>query len=247
VTRIILLIMAGLAVAAPTAAQSPAAVSIRPFVMATAQSFAASDTFDASFGKTVLPFFGGGVQVVVNDGFFARSAPSRFRQTGERAFFINGTAFRLGIPLTATITPLEIAGGYRFKFRQQPRVRPYVAAGSVTTAIRKRRRSPRPARTSTTTHSGFLQNGGAEFRVNRCVGMAVDVQYSHVPASSEPAASPSRQEKPTWVGGLRGSSWSWAADRPFRGVIARRANPPAGTLLSEPRGVHLNGAYNRWR
>jgi len=31
--------------------------------MATEQSFTAIDTFDASFGKTAFPFFGGGVQV----------------------------------------------------------------------------------------------------------------------------------------------------------------------------------------
>jgi len=180
VTRIILL-MASLAVAVPAAAQDAPALSIRPFVMATAQSFAASDTFDASFGKTVLPFFGGGVQVVVNDGFFAEIGASRFRQTGERAFFINGTAFRLGIPLTATITPLEIAGGYRFKFRQQPRVRPYVAAGFGNYRYQETSSFAEAGEDVDTTHSGFLLNGGAEFRVNRWVGMAVDVQYSHVP------------------------------------------------------------------
>src|SRR4029077_20952794 len=101
------------------------------------QSFAASDTFDASFGKTVFPFFGAGIQVVVNGGFFAELGVSRFRQTGERAFLSNGTAFKLGIPLTATITPLEVTGGYRFKMRQYPRVRPYVAAGFGTYAYQE--------------------------------------------------------------------------------------------------------------
>ena len=81
-TRIILLV-AGLAVAAPVAAQNPPAVSIRPFVMATGQSFAASDTFDASFGNTVFPFFGAGIQVVVNGGFFVELGVSRFQKTGD--------------------------------------------------------------------------------------------------------------------------------------------------------------------
>jgi hypothetical protein len=118
------MLVAGLAIASPAAAQNPPVVSIRPFVMATAQSFAASDTFDASFGKTVFPFFGAGVQVVVNGGFFVELGVSRFRQTGERAFISNGTPFRLGIPLTATITPLEATAGYRFRLRQSPRVLP---------------------------------------------------------------------------------------------------------------------------
>jgi len=180
VTRVIVLV-AGLAVATPAAAQTPPAVSIRPFVMATAQSFAASDTFDASFGKTVLPFFGGGIQVVVNGGFFVELGISRFRQTGERAFLSNGTPFRLGIPLTATVTPLELTGGYRFKLREYPRVRPYVAAGFGTYAYQETSSFAEAGEDVDTTHSGFVMNGGAEFRVHRWVGLAVDVQYSHVP------------------------------------------------------------------
>ena len=90
---------------APVAAQDPPALSIRPFVMATEQSFAAVDTFNAVFGKTYFPFFGGGAQVVIHDRFFAEVSASRFRQTGERAFISGGKPFKLGIPLTATITP----------------------------------------------------------------------------------------------------------------------------------------------
>ena len=179
-TRIILL-MAGLAVAAPAAAQIAPVVSVRPFVVASAQSFAASDTFDASFGKTVLPFFGAGIQVVVNDGFFAELAVSRMRQTGERAYISNGTPFRLGIPLTATLTPVEMTGGYRFKSRQHPGIRPYVAAGFGSYAYQETSSFSDPGEDVDTTHTGFVMNGGAEFRVHRWVGLAVDVQYSHVP------------------------------------------------------------------
>jgi outer membrane protein W len=200
VTRIILL-MAGLAVAAPAAAQSPAVVSIRPFVMATAQSFAASDTFDASFGKTVFPFFGAGIQVVVDDGFFVEIGVSRFRQTGERAFLSGGTPFKLGIPLTATVTPLEITGGYRFRLRQQPRVRPYVAAGFGSYRYQETSSFAEAGEDVDTTHSGFVLNGGAEFRVNRWVGMGVDVQYSHVPGILG-TAGVSQQAGETDLGGV---------------------------------------------
>ena len=101
-----------LCAAASAAAQGTPALSIRPFVMFTEQSFAAVDTFDAVFGKTYAPFFGGGVQVVVSDGFFVELTASRFRQTGERAFLSGGQAFKLGIPLTATITPFEVSARY---------------------------------------------------------------------------------------------------------------------------------------
>ena len=39
----------------------------------TEQSFAAIDTFDATFGKTYAPFVGGGVQVLIHDKFFVEA------------------------------------------------------------------------------------------------------------------------------------------------------------------------------
>ena len=135
----------GVALAAPAAAQRPPQrpppraparplpppppISFRPFVFGAEESFAAIDTFDAVFGHTYAPFFGGGLQVVFYGGFYVELGASRFKQTGQRAFRSGGQSFGLGIPLTATITPLEVTGGYRFRLRQLPRVRPYVAAG----------------------------------------------------------------------------------------------------------------------
>ncbi len=177
----IALLLAGLALAAPAAAQDPPALSIRPFAMATEQSFAASETFDAVFGKTSFPFFGGGVQLVVHDAFFAELAASRFRQTGERAYLSGGRAFKLGIPLTATITSLEITGGYRFRLRQLPRVRPYAAAGIGSYAYTETSSFSEAGEDVDTKHTGYVVNGGAEFRLHPWVGLAVDVQYSHIP------------------------------------------------------------------
>ena len=167
--------------AAPVAAQDPPALSIRPFVMATEQSFAAVDTFDAVFGKTYFPFFGGGAQVVIHDRFFAEIGASRFRQTGERAFISGGKPFKLGIPLTATITPLEITGGYRFHLGSLPRVLPYASAGFGSYAYQETSSFADAGEDVDTRHSGFVVNGGAEFRLHRWIGLAVDVQYSHVP------------------------------------------------------------------
>ena len=178
-TRFLVLI-AGLALAAPAAAQDPPAISIRPFVMATEQSFTAVDTFNATFGKTAFPFFGGGVQVVVKDMVFVEVTASRFRQTGQRAYLSGGKSFQLGIPLTATITPLEVSAGYRFRLRQLPRVRPYVALGYGSYAYTETSDFAQPGEDVDTKHGGYLVNGGAEFRLHRWVGLAVDVQYTRV-------------------------------------------------------------------
>ena len=195
------LLFIGLALAAPAGAQDAPTLSIRPFVMATDQSFAAVDTFDAAFGKTYFPFFGGGVQILVNDHFFAELGASRFRQTGERAYRSGGKVFKLGIPLTATITPFEITGGYRFRLRQLPRVRPYVAAGFGSYSYKETSTFADAGEDVDTRHSGFVLNGGAEFRLHRWVGLAADVQYSHVPGILGTAGL-SQQAGETDLGGV---------------------------------------------
>jgi len=180
VTRIVFLLV-GLTLAAPAAAQDEPSLSIRPFFLVTDQSFAAVDTFDAAFGKTYFPFFGGGGQVVFKGTYFVEITASRFQENGERAYFSGGKAFKLGIPLTATITPIEVTGGYRFRLPTLPRVRPYVAAGFGSYGYQETSSFADAGDNVETRHAGFVVNGGAEFRLHRWIGVAVDVQYTHIP------------------------------------------------------------------
>jgi outer membrane protein W len=172
------LLLWGLVLAAPAAAQDPPALSIRPFVLATEQSFAAKETFKAAFDTDRAPFFGGGVQVLLWDRFVAEVGASRFKRTGQRAFRSGGQMFKLGIPLTATITPLEVTGGYRFPMWEH--ARPYVAAGFGSYAYKETSSFADPAENVDARRSGFVVNGGFEFRLHRWVGLSIDAQYSHV-------------------------------------------------------------------
>jgi outer membrane protein W len=149
-------------------------------VFGTEESFAAINTFDAVFGRTYAPFFGGGLQVVFHDSLYVELGASRFKQTGQRAFRSGGQNFRLGIPLTATITPFEVAGGYRFRLRRLPRVRPYVAAGFGSYAYTETSDFANADENVDVRHSGTVLNGGAEFRLHRWLGLGADVQYTHV-------------------------------------------------------------------
>jgi outer membrane protein W len=175
-----------LALAAPATAQDDApALSIRPFVLGTVESFAAVDTFNAVFGRSYDPFLGGGVQVVVQDHYVVELTASRFQRTGQRAFISGGQSYRLGIPLKATLTPLEVTGGYRF--RLSPRIRPYIAAGVGTYLYKEESDFADPAAQPPARgvdldarHLGYIVNGGAEFRLHRWVGVGADVQYTHV-------------------------------------------------------------------
>lgn len=178
--KITLILLAGLVLATPAAAQDAPALSLRPFFVAAEQSFAATQTFDATFSQHTGPFFGGGLQAVILDHFVVEVGASRFKKDGERAFLSGGKAFSLGIPLTATITPLEITGGYRFLFTGMPSVRPYAAAGWTRYSYKETSDFAFDGDNIDTHHSGVVANGGVEVRLHRWIGAAVDVQYSRV-------------------------------------------------------------------
>jgi hypothetical protein len=76
-------------------------------------SFTAVDSFEAILGTSSGSVFGGGGQVRLPFNLFARLDISRFEKDGERVFVSNGDVFKLGIPTTITITPIEVTGGYR--------------------------------------------------------------------------------------------------------------------------------------
>jgi outer membrane protein W len=183
--KIVTACLLALLVAAPLAAQSDPSsfgdtypTSIRLFVLATDQSFAAKTTMQAAFGKPVEPFFGGGLQVAMDSGVFVEFGISRFKQSGQRAFINNGQTFQLGIPLTATITPLELSAGYRFL--ASARFIPYAAAGVGRYAYREESDFSAAGDNVDTHHIGYLASGGVEVRVHRWIGLAVDVQYTRI-------------------------------------------------------------------
>jgi len=185
--RIVTACLLALLVSAPLAAQSsadpagpdePYAASARLFFLATDQNFAAKTTLNAAFGKSVEPFFGGGIQVVIAQGVFIEFGVSRFKKTGQRAFINNGQTFQLGIPLTATITPLELSGGYRFF--ASSRFIPYAGAGIGRYGYREESDFAAAGDNVDTHHAGYLAVGGVEIRLHRWVGVAVDAQYTHI-------------------------------------------------------------------
>jgi outer membrane protein W len=190
-----------LAAASPVAAQSGSppsttasgpAIAIRPFAMIAEQQFTARNTFDAVFGQSNEPFWGGGVQVVFHDRLFVELGAARFKKTGERTFRFGGQNYRLGIPLTVTETPVEVIAGYRFRSRTYPRIVPYVGAGFGSYGYQETNACPAanpscvlssfvdPSDNVDTRHVGALLVAGVEVRVHRWVRVAVDGQLTHI-------------------------------------------------------------------
>ena len=157
----------------------PPIVAFRPFVFATFQRFAAHDTFQAAFGRSSQPFFGGGLDIALRNGIFIDLTASRFSRNGQRAFVFNGQTYRLGIALTATEIPVELSGGYRFAGWR--RIQPYVGGGVGAYGYMETSPSSAPGENVDTWHAGYLALGGAEVRVHSWVAVAVDVQWTRVP------------------------------------------------------------------
>lgn len=167
--------------AAPASAQPPTQINARTFAMITGQEFFAKQTFNAVFGSSVGPFWGGGIQLVQDDKYYLEFGISRFKRDGQRAFLNGGQVFHLGIPLTATLTPFELTGGYRFRPRKLRRVRPYVGGGVGLYKYRESSDFSVTGEDIDTEHAGAIAEGGVELRLRRWVEIGADVHYTYIP------------------------------------------------------------------
>ena len=165
----------------PGSGNQPPGLSLRPFLLVSGERFAARRTFEAAFGNRHLPLWGGGLELVFRGDIFVDLTASRLQKSGQRAFLTDTAFYRLGIPLSVTMTPLEVAGGYRFRHLAK-RVIPYVGAGVGTYWYQEQSPEPYsdPSENVDARHSGFLILGGADLRLHRWLGVAVDVQYTRV-------------------------------------------------------------------
>jgi len=197
---------------APTrpAAAKRKSLAIRPFAFGSVESFTAVDTFDAVFARSFEPFFGGGVQLIVDDKYVVEASVSRFSQTGQRAFISGGQTFRLGIPLTATLIPIEATAGYRFTPSRRRTYSVYVAGGGGLYLYKESSdfsdptaRAPANGVDVDTQHVGLVVNAGVETRVSRWISLAFDAQYTYVPGILG-AGGVSLQAGESDLGGLAG-------------------------------------------
>lgn len=173
--------------AAPAAAQvsvpppAPPNSALRLFGLVTGQKFAASDTFEAVFGGDVHPFFGGGLQATIKRNWFIEGTISYFKKTGERAFVFEGETSGLGIPLTASVLPLEFTAGYRFVGGPKSRMTPYLGGGIGAYKYKESSEFDQSGDELNVTKAGYQLVGGIEFRMTRRLWSAIDIQYTHVP------------------------------------------------------------------
>ena len=107
-----------------------------------------------------------------------RFAASRFKKTGERAFRFNDETFRLGLPLTVTITPIELSAGYRFGTAR--RIVPYGGVGVGWYRYQETSDVADDEENLDTRATGFLVHGGVDFRAARWFRVGFDAQFTRV-------------------------------------------------------------------
>ena len=152
---------------------------IRGFGQAGGTLFTARDSFEAILDSALGGVYGGGAQVSFGNGLFAQVGIDRFRKTGSRALVSGEQIFRLGIPHTITVTPIQVTVGYRDP--NPRRTVGYAGGGIGSHALKETSPDLVSAEDLSETKIGYHLVGGAEFRMTRWVWLAGEVQWTAVP------------------------------------------------------------------
>lgn len=176
-TRLIAATGVVLLLAGPARAQSD--VTVRGFADVGSTSFSADRSFEAVLGSAGGPTFGGGVEALLPGRVFVNLRASRFRRTGQRVFMLNDQLFNLGIPVTVTVVPIELTGGYRFGYGA-PLV-PYAGAGVGWYRYREKSEFADADENVHDQFTGFHILGGTEVHFGRWIGAAFEAEWATVP------------------------------------------------------------------
>jgi hypothetical protein len=165
--------------------------------------FTASDSFNAILDSSSGGEFGGGALVTLPYNLFARVDVARFRKEGERVFVSNGEVFRLGIPTTITVRPVEFTGGYRREVvfgrgpRRPPqpprpgrpaskpgrgfRLFPFAGGGVGVVNYQETADFAQPGDAVDESFTSYHALGGVDIPIWRWIGVGVEYQHRWVP------------------------------------------------------------------
>jgi opacity protein-like surface antigen len=162
--------------ATPTAAQT--ALSPRGYVTYGSNMFASDETFDAITGESSKTGMGfGGTLLGIWRGVFFDGAVSQQKFDGERVFADGGTIFRLGIPVTIRMRPIDLAGGWRLVFG---RLSPYAGAGVSLISYKETAAFAEPDDDVSESKTGAMFLGGVDVRIVRWLHAGGELRYRSV-------------------------------------------------------------------
>lgn len=157
-------------------------------------SLAATKSFEAILGSASGTVVGGGGEVVFRRGplrgLFARVDISRFEETGERVFVFNGEVFKLGIPETITLTPVEVSAGYRYVIRRASKsggapkpfpIVPFAGLGVGSVSYKETGSFAEAGDDVDERFTSYHAFGGADVRIWKGLSAGVEAVYRWVP------------------------------------------------------------------
>jgi hypothetical protein len=156
-------------------------VQFRLYFMTDVSSIGAPKTFDAVFGTSRVIANGAGGEVLgLWKNTFARVLVSGASLEGSRVVVVNDEPISLGIPLTVTMRPIEIGGGWRFEEGTPEWIVPYAGAGFVRIAYNETSDFAMPGDNVSLSLDGLSIFGGVDVRLWRLVAAGVEGQYRKV-------------------------------------------------------------------
>ena len=124
-----ILIASLLMIAASVPARAQSRVGLRGYVTYGSTTFAATESFEAIAGESRKAGVGGGAVVTgLWRGLFVDAGVTQQKLSGERVFVDAGTVYRLGIPVSIKMRPVDLAAGWRLAYG---RLSPYAGAGAT--------------------------------------------------------------------------------------------------------------------
>jgi len=162
-----------------TAVAPQPAFGIRGFGSLNYMFFNAHDSFEAIFGSSSFPFFGGGAEVIFAKHFFVSGTVEHFQKTGERVFVSNGQVYKLGLEDKVSITPISISAGYRLN--SSDRFVPYFGGGAGVYKFKETSEFADANENSDETFTSYHALAGVEYAAAKWVFAAFEVQYTGVP------------------------------------------------------------------
>jgi Outer membrane protein beta-barrel domain len=171
--------------AAPVDA-SAQTIGFRLYGVIDSDSIAASKSFKATLGTSRLTAFGGGGEVDIFRNLFVRATVTTTKKTGTRVFVDTTQSvpqvYSLHIPLTLTLTPVEVGGGLRFPIgSSKTSITPYGGASFLSVGYQETSEHADASENTNQSFKGWAGFGGVEIGLLKWLAVAAEAQYRSVP------------------------------------------------------------------
>jgi len=175
--RLVILCAGVLCLVPVTAAGQATGPSLFGYGTLGSTALAAAETFEAVAGTSRRTNLGGGAHATIWRGLFVDGAVSRLRLTGERVFIHGETVYQLGVPLTVTLRPVDVAAGWRIR---RGRVSPFAGGGLSMVSYAEESDFAEAGDDVRETRTGAMFLGGVDVAVLQWLQLGGELRYRAV-------------------------------------------------------------------